>query len=91
MRPDEPILQEITAGRLLAGEARFDEQLRVAELGGDHVWMALVQHLVVDPATFDAGGRLLDAESVVGVYLGCFRCEQVYSARLATRRCSGTV
>lgn len=81
--------QEVGPSRLASGRERMDEALRVARLGGDHVWTMLVQHLVADPASLTSSEGHLDAESIVGVHVGCFRCEQAFDPRLLQRRCPG--
>jgi hypothetical protein len=82
--------QRVDASRLERAEARLAEAIRVAELGGSHVWIVLVTHLVDDPArTFRDGEGHLDAESMVSANVGCLRCEEPYGPRLALRRCPG--
>ncbi len=78
----------VDADRLRAANERFNEAVRVAELGGDHVWIALVTHHLADPGRL-AGERHLDAESIVMAHVGCYVCEEPYDPRLARRRCPG--
>lgn len=78
---------EVTGSAQLAGMKRAEEKLRLAELAGDHLWTVIVQYLVEDPAA----PLNLDSENMAGPpVLGCFRCEEEWSPRLATRRCKGT-
>jgi hypothetical protein len=79
----------VSPGAHEQARARFDERLRVAQLGGDHLWTAMATFLV-DPERLTTGGPgLLDSENLGGVYLGCYRCEQAYEPRLLKRRCPG--
>lgn len=87
------VVQHVQQTRLQQGRRRFDEALRVAELGGDHVWTVLVTHLIADPRELlgAAGEPHLDAESLVGIHVGCYRCEQPLdqAGRIIRRRCPG--
>lgn len=79
---------EITPHRQVTGRERFDERLAQAERIGNHLWNAIVFYLVTDPT---AEPLVLDQENIGGPPLiGCYRCEEPYSPRLARRRCSGT-
>ena len=56
----------------------------------EHFWV-LVAAYHVDPATWSSGDQLhLDRENLVSLgAIGCLHCEQLYSERLAQRRCPG--
>lgn len=78
----------ITAEQTARAEARFAEVCRVAMLGGDHVWTAVLAHLVQDPVEFRSGQYVLDHETLVAMpSLGCYLCEEPYTELLAKRRC----
>lgn len=78
---------EVTPQGQLYGANRFEEAMRLAELSGDHVWVAITSYLVKDPTQ----QLFLDTESLCGSpVIGCFRCEEEFTERLATRRCKGT-
>lgn len=82
-------VHQVTADRHERARAKFDEALRVATLGGDHLWTALATFLVDPVAAAQGGGGFLDTENLGGVYLGCYVCEQPFDQRLLTRRCPG--
>jgi hypothetical protein len=80
------VKEEIHPHMQLKGEERFNEALRVAELGGDHLWVAITSYLV-DPTK----QLHLDHENICGApIVGCYRCEEDYTPNLAMRRCKGT-
>lgn len=62
---------------------------------GDHYWILPVVYRINDPARWydpsqPVESRLLDLENLVMVTaVGCYYCEKVYDARLASRRCKG--
>lgn len=81
-----PVVEVSPQGQI-HGANRFEEALRLAELGGNHVWIAITTYLIKDPSQT----LFLDSESLCGPpHIGCFRCEEVWSQALATRRCKGT-
>lgn len=82
-------VQHISADRHASGRGRLDEAVRIAAIGGDHVWTVLTAHLITDPERAVAGDLMLDAESLVSASIGCYRCEQAYTPRLRHRRCPG--
>lgn len=57
---------------------------------GDHFWV-ITGAWRCDPAkSWGADGTLLDHESLVLINPpGCFHCEHLYTAQLASRRCKG--
>jgi len=79
----------VDGDRIQRASNRFNEQLRVARLAGEHVWVATVAHRVDDPTAAVAGQLHLDAESIVYAGVGCFICETPYEPRMLTRRCKG--
>lgn len=83
--------QDVSAERIDAAQARFAEEVRVARLAGDHVWIAVQTHRVSSQTLLESeGGRLLlDAESMRMLQVGCYVCERPFDARLAGRRCPG--
>jgi hypothetical protein len=88
------VRQHVTAERVMAGTARFEEALAYARKADAHVWTVIVQHLISDAlAARIARDRAtepdLDAESVVMVVVGCFRCEQELDSRIVHRACPG--
>lgn len=60
---------------------------------GKHVWIVTAVHRVSDEGARRAfmaeESVILDRESVVDIFLGCWVCEQVYSSDVADRPCSG--
>lgn len=70
----------------------FAEVMRLAEVGGDHVWTAVLSYYVPNMPEIAAGKAplLLDAENLAyGPATCCFRCEEPYSEALRRRRCKG--
>lgn len=60
---------------------------------GDHCWLVITSYRV-DPEKFTSPDPtvmpILDHETLVSVTgPGCYYCEQLYSSRLAKRRCKG--
>ena len=77
----------VSPDRQIGASAHFDEVLRRAELGGDHVWVAALAFLVTPPLT---DGAHLDSENLIGPpSIGCWRCEEPWGPGLARRRCRG--
>jgi hypothetical protein len=78
-------------------ERRMETALRMAEKTGDHLWIAAVVHGLSDKAakeisTTPDGGTpetIMDAETIMGIEFGCYRCEKPLEARLVGRRCPG--
>lgn len=78
---------EVNPQSQIQGANRFEEALRLAELSGDHLWVAIATYLIKDPTQT----LFLDSESMAGPPgIGCFRCEEEFTERLVTRRCKGT-
>lgn len=85
---DGGTVQHVPAGRVDAADERFDEQIRVAKLGGDHLWVAAAMY-VVSIENIQGPDILLDAENLATIRVGCFICEKPYEPQLAKRRCRG--
>lgn len=83
--------QHISADRAQRAMQQFDEDLARAEKADEHVWIIAVAHRITaeHARTVHAGAEpaILDAESAIVTGLGCYRCEEPYSPRLASRRC----
>ncbi len=65
---------------------------------GEHLWMFMVCFRVSDESIKalnrgeDPGPQMLDHESVLTLQgLGCCKCEQQYSKRIALRKCTGSM
>jgi hypothetical protein len=62
---------------------------------GNHYWVLPMTFSVADPERFynadhADGPGLIDKENLVLVSaVGCWHCEELYSPRLASRRCKG--
>lgn len=87
-------VQRVGPARQAAGRARLDAAMAAAEERGEHVWVLTTAHLISDDlarrlAAGEDTGALLDAESLVEIAPGCFRCEEPLSPRLFHRRCRG--
>lgn len=83
-------MQAVDANHRAMKQDTLDEKVRVALAGGDHLWMIIQYHLVSPRALMGSKPVIMDAESLVDVWTGCYLCEQPFSKRLATRRCKGT-
>ncbi len=79
--------QHVTAARQEWNEARANDRIRLAELAGDHVWIASVAYFV-DPPLID--GARLDADALLfRPAVGCWRCEEPWHPAMMHRRCKG--
>jgi hypothetical protein len=88
------IVQEITPTRQNAGMARLNALMADAERTGAHVWTVNTCHLITADqaarvAADEQAGILLDADSLVAVAPGCFRCEEIITPELLRTRCAG--
>lgn len=74
-----------------ASGKRLERALKHAQVNGDHVWCAFLIHTISPGALerLETDPPLFDAESLAGVQLGCYACEQQYQPRLRLRRCPG--
>jgi len=82
------IRQRQTAADTAAREERFMEELRLARLGDDHLWIAVFGYRV--PMPMPAEDVMFDIENLrTGPIVGCYICEQPYSDRRANRACQG--
>lgn len=76
---------KVEPGRAEFFDAASAEKLRLAELAGTHLWMAMVFYHV---QPWD--GLMLDHENLASQpMVGCFRCGEPYTDRLRHRRCPG--
>jgi hypothetical protein len=87
-------VQEITATRQAAGMARLNRLMADAERTGSHVWAVNTCHLITADqahriATDRSAGVLLDADSLVAIAPGCFRCEEIITPELLRSPCAG--
>lgn len=83
------LLQHQTGAAAAAREERFDEELRLARLGRDHLWIALFGYRVAMPLPTE-DDVMFDLENLrTGPNIGCYICEQPYSDRVASRACQG--
>jgi hypothetical protein len=83
---------QVQAVQKSALETRMESRLSYAEKAEEHVWTAIVVHLLSDDSARDAlAGRsvLFDMESAIGVEFGCYRCEEALEPRLIGKRCRG--
>lgn len=77
---------EVTPEAQMAGRTRLDAAMAKGARDGSHVWTAIVQYLIADPAAT----LHLDNESIAAPpMLLCFLCEEPYSTALAAARCKG--
>lgn len=66
------------------------KRLRERDKPGEHLWIIPAVWACLDPES--TGTVFLDAENLIGFSgPGCFKCEQVYSRKLAKRPCQGSV
>lgn len=58
---------------------------------GEHLWIVASVYRIADPAALlTEQWGYLDSENLLSVEgPGCYYCEQVWTARLGTRRCKG--
>lgn len=85
-------VQHLTADRVQRAGERFDQDLAYAEKAEEHLWIVAVAHRITEEGAraYLAGETvILDAESVSITGVGCYRCEQPFSPRLAGKRCRG--
>lgn len=83
----ERVLQWVSADRLLKVRAAFDHRYETARRHGNHLWIAAVSYFVNPPIT---DGYQLDVENMaMDPAIGCYICEEPWTAQLAGRRCKG--
>jgi hypothetical protein len=74
--------------------ADLDRRMRALDKPGEHMWVMSGAWRITDPASaYDAAVmKLLDLENLV-MFGGpiCFKCERVYSGKMAKRACLGSV
>jgi FPC/CPF motif-containing protein YcgG len=76
-----------------AGRDVLDRRIAALDRPGEHLWIMLSAWHLADPASArDDDPKLLDAENLL-TFQGpaCFKCEKPYSAKMAKRRCLGSV
>lgn len=67
----------------------LDRRLAAADRPGEHLWTALAVWQI-DPREWLGGRVILDTENLLSVQgVGCFKCEQRFSNRLARQPCRG--
>lgn len=94
MTANDGTVQRVDPNRLAQAERRLDEQMALAEARGEHVWVvAAAFSITAETARKMARGEdpapLLDAENLLSLSPGCFRCEEPLTRRLLDRRCRG--
>lgn len=76
------------AGRAAQSGERLEELVLRSLRLREHMWIATAAWLVPDPGR--PGERLLDKENLlVAPSIGCYVCEEPWTSREETRRCSG--
>lgn len=88
------VTQRIGSDRVKGAAQRFTEGLDYARRANAHVWTVIVSHHISDRLAerivHEPGVEPnLDAESIVAVVIGCFRCEQELDSRIVHRACPG--
>lgn len=69
----------------------LDRRLAAADRPAEHLWTALAVWQV-DPRAWLGGQVMLDTENLLNVQgVGCFKCEQRFSNRVARQPCRGSV
>jgi hypothetical protein len=67
-------------------------RVEAADQPGQHLWIMLALWIVTDSQMLQDGPVLMDRENLMEVAgPGCFKCERLYSHRLAKQRCKGSV
>ena len=82
-------VEEVEADWLTMAQQKFAEEIRVAMLAGDHVWISVVTHRVSSQVLLAEEPTHLNSETVRMVQSGCYVCEKPFDPRLAGRRCQG--
>lgn len=89
---DGGVRQAAGGGQLAAIGERVDRAFAYAVKSQTHLWVATTAYLVSDHALdhLESEPLQLDLENLaMAPALGCYVCEQPYSRRLRTRRCTG--
>lgn len=84
----------ITPDRQRRMDEQLDADIAQAEAHDEHVWIVAAAYRISDDlaARMAAGedtGALLDAENLVSLAPGCFRCEEPLTPHILNRRCRG--
>lgn len=64
---------------------------------GEHLWTSMVLYRIpvvmvnAMKAGRDPGPLMLDHENVLTLEMGCYKCEEPWSRRMAFRRCTGSL
>lgn len=71
--------------------ARLDKELEYAIKAGNHFWTAIAMFHLNEQSLADIENEQahMDMENLMQIHMGCFLCEEPYSAQLAKRRCRG--
>jgi hypothetical protein len=85
---------EANPARQASARRSMDEEITEALATHSHYWLAIAQHRLTDASArivvgLEAGSPNLDTESLRGVDVGCFICEQQVSPLLIGGRCPG--
>lgn len=72
----------------------LDARMAAAARNGEHVFAVMAAYSISDDtarrlAHGQTDGVLLDAENLLSLAPGCFRCEEALTPRLLHRRCRG--
>jgi hypothetical protein len=67
----------------------LDRRMKAADRPGEHMWIVTAAWQVLDP---ERDRMNLDTENLLDVSgIGCFKCERIYSRKLARMPCHGSV
>lgn len=88
-------MTEMRADQYLPPTRRqLDARVRELDRPGEHIWIMTAAWSIADPASAADPSRLklMDRENLVAFGgPGCLKCEREYSAKMAKRRCLGSV
>jgi hypothetical protein len=73
---------------------RLEARLLAADKPGEHIWVMVGAWILADPSTAADPSviKLMDRENLIQFSgPGCFKCEKPYSAKMAKRRCLGSL
>ena len=86
------ITQEATPGIQRIAKERMTRLHSFAVKSHTHMWTVIAQHSVSDDMliAMDHGvAPVMDLDTLLGVYVGCYVCEEPYSPALRKRQCAG--
>lgn len=74
-----------------SNQTRLESDLAYAKKAGDHYWTAIAMYHLSENSMRDMVNDQMhmDMENLMSVHMGCFICEEIYSPKLAKRRCKG--